>query len=159
MDSTQVSNDAEDESADDNALPPKKVGVGLTRLLIVVLACLAILFLIVGVLLRPIDPPPEGAAEISAAEAQMNTINVALTQYKTLNRTLPTTKEGLAALVQPPANAPSQKKLASNAAIQDPWGHAYQYRNPAVKSEGPFDLWSSGPDGKDGTEDDVWGWK
>ncbi|MEN3942012.1 type II secretion system protein GspG [Prosthecobacter sp. SYSU 5D2] len=138
---------------------PDKRGVNRTNRLIRVFLWLAILFLIVVVLIRPIGPPPEGAAEASAAEAQMNTIAVALTQYKTLNRTLPTTEEGLAALVQPPANARSQKKLAEAAALRDPWGNPYLYRHPAVRTDRPFDLWSSGPDGKDGTEDDVWGWK
>lgn len=116
-------------------------------------------FFIAGVGLLNLLPSdflaPDFTSNTRMAEAHMNTINVALTQYKTLNRTLPTTEEGLAALVQPPANARSQKKLAVAAAIRDPWGRAYQYRNPAVKSEGPFDLWSFGADGKDGTEDDV----
>ncbi len=41
----------------------------------------------------------------------------------------------------------------------DPWGHSYRYCVPSVHYPGrfDFDLWSVGPDGVDGTEDDICG--
>ena len=40
----------------------------------------------------------------------------------------------------------------------DPWGNSYNYRTPATKSKGGYDLWSNGPDGVSGTEDDIGNW-
>jgi general secretion pathway protein G len=41
----------------------------------------------------------------------------------------------------------------------DPWGHAYQYEYPPSHGKGEYpDIWSFGPDGQDGTEDDIVSW-
>ena len=37
----------------------------------------------------------------------------------------------------------------------DPWGHPYRYLEAGVHNPDSFDLWSAGPDGVDGTEDDI----
>lgn len=43
-------------------------------------------------------------------------------------------------------------------AVIDPWGGPWHYR-AGIEAENPdFDLWSLGPDGKDGTHDDVKNW-
>ena len=41
-------------------------------------------------------------------------------------------------------------------ALSDPWGHPYQYRNPGKRHPEGFDVYSLGPDGKDGTADDIY---
>lgn len=117
--------------------------------MMLVLAIIALLIAIGAVALRDV----EGSANITAAEAHMNTIKVAITQYKTLNRTLPPSLE---ALVQPPGNARVKRQLIREDGIIDPWGNKYQYRSPGRKSGGPYDLYSMGPDGKDGGDDDVY---
>ncbi len=40
---------------------------------------------------------------------------------------------------------------------KDPWGNPYGYRasGDELRNKDSFDLWSAGPDGKDGTEDDI----
>lgn len=38
----------------------------------------------------------------------------------------------------------------------DAWGHHLQYRCPGLRSPESYDLWSVGPDGQDGTDDDIW---
>jgi general secretion pathway protein G len=43
--------------------------------------------------------------------------------------------------------------------LKDPWGHDYEYNAEGKHNEGKFDLWSRGPDGKDGSEDDINNWK
>jgi len=40
---------------------------------------------------------------------------------------------------------------------KDPWGRAYAYRCPG--SHGDYDLFSVGPDGIEGNEDDACSWK
>jgi len=42
---------------------------------------------------------------------------------------------------------------------KDPWGHDYQYEYPPTHGKGDFpDIWSYGPDGEDGTDDDIVSW-
>jgi hypothetical protein len=41
----------------------------------------------------------------------------------------------------------------------DPWGNPYQYAYPPENGTMDFpDIWSAGPDGEDGTEDDICSW-
>ncbi len=40
----------------------------------------------------------------------------------------------------------------------DPWGKAYIYLKPGKKHKESYDIFSSGPDGEQGTEDDVAPW-
>lgn len=48
--------------------------------------------------------------------------------------------------------------LKHRSGLKDPWGRDYQYRAPGEKNKDSFDLWSMGPDGLDGTEDDITNW-
>ncbi|MEN3943066.1 type II secretion system protein GspG [Prosthecobacter sp. SYSU 5D2] len=117
--------------------------------MMLVLAIIALLIAIGAVALQNV----QGGAEITAAEAHMNTIKVAITQYKTLNRTLPGKLEDL---VKPPANARVKKSLLKDSGIKDPWQNIYQYRSPGKTNGQPYEVFSMGPDGKAGTEDDVY---
>ncbi|HEY1084829.1 MAG TPA: type II secretion system protein GspG [Prosthecobacter sp.] len=117
--------------------------------MMLVLAIIALLIAIGAVALKDV----QGGAEYTAAEAHMNTIKTAIVQYKTLNRTLPGKLEDL---VNPPANARVKKTLLSEAGITDPWGSRYQYRSPAKRNSGqPYEIFSMGPDKKEGGDDDV----
>ena len=44
--------------------------------------------------------------------------------------------------------------------LKDPWQHELQYKGgeDAEYNEGRYDLWSMGPDGEDGSEDDIGNW-
>ena len=71
--------------------------------------------------------------------------------------------ESLKDLVERPSNADDAKKwtqqIENLSGLQDPWGRDYLYNAKGSKNEGAFDLWSVGPDGQDGTDDDVANWK
>ena len=41
----------------------------------------------------------------------------------------------------------------------DPWGHKYIYEYPGKHNTNSYDLFSAGPDGKAGTEDDIGNWQ
>lgn len=41
---------------------------------------------------------------------------------------------------------------------KDPWGNGYVYKTPGIYRTESFDIHSMGPDGADGTEDDVAPW-
>ncbi|TDU81466.1 general secretion pathway protein G [Prosthecobacter fusiformis] len=112
--------------------------------MMLVLAIIALLIAIGAVTLGEVDEN----AKFTAAEAQMNTLKVAVSQYKTLNRGLPAKLEDL---VTPPGNARVKRKLAEENAIIDPWGTKYQYRSPGKKSA--YEIYSWGPDKKEGGDD------
>lgn len=65
----------------------------------------------------------------------------------------PTTAEGLQVLVSPPKGKPFMDTLP-----KDPWGADYIYTLPGVKNPTKFDVRSKGPDGQEGTEDDIGNW-
>lgn len=71
--------------------------------------------------------------------------------------------DNLKDLVEKPSNSEVAKKwvgyLEDLSGLKDPWGNDYQYNPKGTKNEGKFDLWSMGPDGQDGTDDDVCNWK
>jgi general secretion pathway protein G len=41
---------------------------------------------------------------------------------------------------------------------EDPWGNAYHYNLPGVRSGGAYDVFSAGPDGTPGNQDDIGNW-
>ncbi|MFQ5423308.1 MAG: type II secretion system major pseudopilin GspG [Phycisphaerae bacterium] len=53
----------------------------------------------------------------------------------------------------------TSKYIEDASGLQDPWHHDFQYQAPGSHHEDGFDLWSLGPDGIDGTEDDIKNWK
>jgi general secretion pathway protein G len=40
----------------------------------------------------------------------------------------------------------------------DPWGNEYQYAYPGEANPNSYDIWSYGPDGSSGTDDDIGNW-
>jgi len=74
----------------------------------------------------------------------------------------PTTEQGLAALITVPGDVHNPGSWAgpyieSTASSQDPWRNDYQYMSPGRDGRS-FDIWSFGPDGVDGTDDDIGSW-
>jgi len=42
---------------------------------------------------------------------------------------------------------------------KDPWDREYKYVSPGKHNVDSFDVWSAGPDGQDGTADDIGNWE
>ena len=40
----------------------------------------------------------------------------------------------------------------------DPWGNEYQYLAEGKKNTEGYDFWSNGPDGQNGSDDDIGNW-
>ncbi len=98
---------------------------------------------------RPADP-------LLGAKYDILTLQSALELFEIQNGRYPTTDEGLQALVQKPANVANwQKPYIAGTVPYDPWDRPYVYRWPGVKNPNSFDLYSLGPDGRQGTPDDV----
>ena len=99
-------------------------------------------------------------AKETRVDGDLKTISTQLKTYEMSNYALPTTEQGIAALVEPPTAPPEPrrwKKLMEEMPL-DPWGHAYQYRCPGVKNPTSFDVFSMGPDGLE-SADDLGNWK
>jgi general secretion pathway protein G len=103
------------------------------------------------------------AADIRAARAQIGLFESQLELYKLGVKNYPSTDQGLEALRTPPANLPNpdswEGPYLNKPVPLDPWGNPYQYQFPGKTNTSSYDLWSFGPDGSDGSEDDVGNWK
>jgi general secretion pathway protein G len=97
------------------------------------------------------------AAKLKQVDADMKAYDSALRMYKLNATNYPTTQQGLQALVTKPTSAPVPRKWTSVAdrLTPDPWGSEYGYKFPGRKNPSEFEIISKGPDGQEGTEDDI----
>jgi len=91
-------------------------------------------------------------ARIVAAKSDLGAIRQALKLYRLDNQRYPTTEQGLAALVVKPDAPPVPANWKPGGYLEklprDPWGRAYQYLNPGLKSD--VDVFTYGADGQPG---------
>jgi general secretion pathway protein G len=127
--------------------------------LMVVIVILGLLATIVA-----INVIPSGdKAKVTRAKADISTIEGALDMYKLSNDSYPTTAQGLAALVTPPADIDSsryQKGGYIKKLPLDPWGRPYLYTSPG--QHGETDIWTLGADNREGGEGvdaDITSWQ
>ena len=107
-----------------------------------------------------IERAQEGAsaAKLMRAEQDIRSLGTALMMYQMDNSgALPSTAQGLQALVTQPEGDPAASNWRSGGYIRelpaDPWGNPYRYQQPGTNAD--FDVWSAGPDGTSGTADDI----
>ena len=113
---------------------------------------------ILGILVALTAPRLVGKAKkakIIAAKTQMQTIITVLNRYEQDQDEFPTTEQGLEALVTRPSDVSEETwdKYLDKVPV-DSWGQKFQYTCPSEHG-GDFDLVSSGPDKRPGTEDDI----
>jgi len=101
------------------------------------------------------------SAKDTRVDSDLQAIGLALQSYESRALRMPTTEQGLKALVDKPTIEPIPENYRAfmEEMPKDPWGQEYKYRFPAQKSKKPYDVWSLGADGQDGTEDDMGNWK
>lgn len=97
-------------------------------------------------------------SKIRAAKIQLETLRDALDMFKMDNGFYPDTGQGLNSLVAPPEGGRTANGYRPGGYLRDskvpfdPWGLPYNY----ICDDGwTFQTWSSGPDGRPGTEDDI----
>jgi len=97
----------------------------------------------------------QGAA-VDVAKTQIGLFEDALQAYRLDLGEYPTTEQGLMALCFRSADLADQTKWRGPYVEQDipldPWGNGYQYE---LLGPGTFRIWSAGPDGVFGTDDDL----
>lgn len=90
--------------------------------------------------------------KIQRAEQDIANIYSALKLYEARNNQLPEQSQGLDALVSPPSTGtpPANWVRLMDSLPIDPWNTPYQYRNPGKKDPSGVDIFSLGPQRKEG---------
>lgn len=93
-------------------------------------------------------------ARVAKVKGDIQALETALTMFKLDTARYPTTDMGLVALVKKPDDSFRNWKDGGylQKVSKDPWGNDYHYVYPGPKG-GEFDLYSMGPDGKEGTDE------
>jgi len=100
-------------------------------------------------------------AKADTAKLQLDQLITALDLYRVDVGRLPTTDEGLGALLAQPQGTTRWRGpyLRKSQALDDPWGNRFLYKRPGEHRE--YDLFSYGADGKaggDGADTDITNW-
>jgi len=98
-------------------------------------------------------------ADRNAAAAQVGFYKSAVERYRLDTRSYP---DDLQSLVTRPSDSrmaerwggPYMDKIA-----RDPWDNEYRFAAPGKHNAESFDVWSVGPDGQDGSADDIGNWE
>ena len=128
-------------------------GFTLIELMIVVIIIAALAGMVVPQLIGRSD---EMRRKIALGD--IRNIATSLKLYRLDNDAYPTTEQGLKALRHRPSTAKNWKEPYLENDPNDPWGREYKYRYPGTHNTATFDVWSLGPDGQEGTEDDITNW-
>ena len=142
--------------------PRKRIGnrdrAGFT--LIELLLVLAILVVLASMVVTMFSGTQEKALK-DAAKGQVGIFKSAINLYKFHTRGYPQALDGL-------TSKPGDSNVASRWAGPyldsgkvplDPWDHDYKFVAPGKHNADTFDVWSVGPDGQDGTDDDIGNWE
>ncbi len=136
-----------------------EAGFTLLEILLVVI----IISMLVGVAVVNLAPKI-GESRITAARDQIHNFASALDLYYLDSGIYPTTEQGLNALIVAPTSAPvpgNWKGPYLNPPVirKDPWNHDYVFQYPGTHNTTTYDLYSPGPDGVAGNEDDIGNWQ
>ncbi len=132
----------------------RKRGFTLIELLVVII--------ILGLLASIVIPKIVGRvdeARVESTRVQLKALKSALEQFRIDNGFYPTTEQGLSALVKKPDIPPIPKRWHQylDELPKDGWGNDFVYVSPGLNGH-PYELFSKGPDGIEGTKDDISVW-
>ena len=105
-------------------------------------------------------PPTAQAERVKTVRVRIAFLMNVLQAYQLDMGDFPTTEQGLQALRVRPAGVAEIKwngPYLEDVPL-DPWHHPYHYRYPSKHNKFVPDIWSLGPDGIDGTADDIGSW-
>src|SRR5512135_2826692 len=124
---------------------------------------LLVVMVIIGLLATLVAPglfKQLGKGQVSAAKAQIASLEQALDKFRLDVGRYPTTQEGLNALVSNPGIEHWDGPYVKTGTITDPWKRPYQYQSPGTHGE--FDIFSYGRDGNpggEGEDKDITSWE
>ncbi len=125
---------------------------------------LLLVLVILGVLAAIVVPKFSGRTEqarLTAAKTQIATFGTALDAYEVDVGSYPKGRNGLMDLIEQPRDAQAWKGpyMKGSEIPLDPWGNAYTYECPGKQNQNGYDIASSGPDGREGGDDDITNWR
>jgi len=130
--------------------------------LIEIMVVVIIIGLLASVVVLNILPNVD-KAKVSKGKQDIQSMELALSEFYLDNSKYPTSEQGLAALVQQPTD-PSIKHWKPGGYLErvskDPWGNPYLYVYPGTHGKA-FDLYTLGADGQpggDGINADIGNW-
>ena len=98
-------------------------------------------------------------ARITAARTEISYLEGALDAFEVDTGRYPTTEEGLSALVEEPNDVTNWHGAYIKRGVpSDPWGKPYLYQQPGDHNTTDYDLYSYGPNGQEGGDDDIDNW-
>lgn len=124
-----------------------------------ILIVIALIAGIVGLVVANLDVLL-GSNKEKIAEVFVNeSVKTPLMAYKINIGNYPSTEEGINALATPPPEKAARWRGPYIEKIPvDPWGNPYHYRYPGTRNTRSYDLWSNGPNGIEGDQDDIGNW-
>lgn len=118
-----------------------------------------IILVVIGSIVAPNIFSARDTANINAARTQTGFIQDAARRYWMDMSKYPAKIEDL---VTKPSDATQAEKwhgpYLDGALKPDPWDNDYQFAQPGKHNTESFDVWSNGPDGQNGTDDDIGNW-
>ena len=124
-----------------------------------------LVLVIIGVLAAIVIPKIAGRGEdarIQATKAQIQNFSTALGVFEIDNGNYPRGKDGLKDLLQAPSDARNWKGpyLENLTEVPlDSWQNQFIYECPGKHNPSGYDLMSTGPDGREGGDDDITNWQ
>lgn len=122
-----------------------------------------VVIVILGILASMVVPNLLGSQERAneqKAVSDITALETSLSLYKMDNYKFPSTEQGLEALTAETDIEPLPRRFPEGGYVKrlpkDPWGSEYQLLNPG--EHGTMDVFSMGPDGEAGTDDDIGNW-
>lgn len=119
-----------------------------------------IILVVIGSIVAPNIFGAKASADINAAKAQIGILKTPIrTYYMNMNK-YPSSIDDL--MTKPSDAAEAEKwgqAYLEEKLKPDPWGNDYQYVAPGKHNTDSFDVWSNGPDGQNGTDDDIGNWE
>ncbi len=102
-------------------------------------------------------------ANVNLTKTDLNTLKAGLKWFRFEYNRYPTDEEGLAVLwssetLDPELDESKWKSQLEEPLPKDRWGREWMYMQQSEKDPARYSLWSVGPDGEDGTEDDLKAW-
>ena len=127
--------------------------------LLEIMLVISIIVILLGVVMSQLGDPSGMVKSEVAVKSDIQVITSQLRLYESINGFLPTTEQGLQALVTQPSTEPKPTRWYQlfKRVPKDPYGSNYIYLCPGRKNPTGFDLYSAGPDRKADTADDNWG--
>lgn len=100
----------------------------------------------------------QARALVRAAQSQIGLFKTPLNTYQLDVGMYPSTLEALYSVPSDLTNPTKWGGPYLETIPLDPWGNPYQYQFPGNNNPNSYDVWSFGPDGQNGTADDIGNW-